>query len=67
MATKWDSPVLESFSDKLLTEMILSKMIEETPKSLAMESGLNMAMEALSIIRQEKEKKQVKVPAFTNW
>lgn len=67
MATKWDSPVLESFSDKLLTEMILSKMIEEAPKSLAMESGLNMAMEALSIVRQEKEKKQVKIPAFTNW
>lgn len=67
MATKWDSPVMESFTDKLLTEAILTRIVEQTPQTVAMESGLNMAMEALSIIRQEKEQKKVKTPSVYGW
>lgn len=67
MATKWNSPTLESMTDKLLTEAILSKIIEETPRCLAMESGLNMAMEALEIIREEKKQRVVRKPAYQLW
>ena len=67
VATKWNSPALESLTDKLLTEAILTKIVETTPKSLVMESGLNMAQEALTLLREEKKQKALYIPGYKNW
>lgn len=71
-ATKWDSPALEgfaleSFTDQLLTERILTQIIENTPMCVTMESGLNMAKEALQLVRHEKEKRSMSTSYYKPW
>jgi hypothetical protein len=51
--------------DKTLSEYLLENIVEQTPANLAMESGMNMAMEALTMIREEKRQKQRRTPTYT--
>ena len=67
VATKWNAPTLESMMDKTLSEYLLENIVEQTPANLAMESGMNMAMEALTMIREEKRQKQRRTPTYTGW
>jgi hypothetical protein len=32
-----------------------------------MESGLNMAQEALTLLREEKKQKAIHIPGYKNW
>lgn len=67
VANKWNSPVLESYVDHVLTERVLNRIIESTPECAAMESSKAMAKAAMGCIQQDKPVVKSKAHLYTNW
>lgn len=64
IATKWDSPALESLADQILVEEIVRSVAEEG-SGFAMESSTAIAREVLKSFAPKHSKPQV--PSFSKW